>query len=241
MIDVIIPIFYDGSPWENNEIRYALRSFDKNMKFKFKVTIVGRKTPEWLPNVGEITMERYFPDNKISYKAYEMFFDTLNKLDYISRQDSISEKFIYSYDDVILMKQIGLSFFERNIAMYSISEFKDSGRWGQTIFKADKLVGKTPFYSYEHHIPVMFEKTKLRQMFVENNFRAMKIPYSPISVYFNNYFEAPDVLLKDHNDIICYNEIKEGRMWLNYSDSGLPNVKSWIEENFKKKSKFEKL
>ena len=240
MVDIVIPIFLEGSQWENNELRYALRSFEKNMKFNFKVVIVSRGVPGWMSNVKKITMERYFPNNKISYKAYEMFFDTLNKLDYVSQQENISEKFIYAYDDVILMKQIGESFFERNIAMYSISEFKDSGRWGQTIFKAEKLVDKTPFYSYEHHIPVMFEKSKLRRMFEENNFRAMKIPYAPISVYFNNYFEHPDILLKDHNDIVCYNEINEERIWLNYSDSGLPKVKEWIVENFKEPSKYEK-
>jgi hypothetical protein len=242
-IDILIPLLYSGSSWSNNELRYCLRSLEKNFKEEFRVIVIGDKIPDWLINVKFIETNFEFP-YYTSIPFYQTFFDTIQKLDFISTNEEISENFIYCYDDIILLKEIDLSFFDKLISNYEIKnlkgiEIKGRERWANTIFKANKLYGN-PFYVYEHHAPVMFNKEKLRFLFERYNFRKEKVPYAPISLYFNFWYDKPDILLEEKNDIICINKVDTSRNWLNYSNGWIENVKQWIIENFPNKSKYEK-
>jgi hypothetical protein len=80
----------------------------------------------------------------------------------------------------------------------------------------------------------------LRLLFERYNFRKEKVPYAPISLYFNFWHEKPDILLEERNDIICINKVDTSRIWLNYSDGWIENVKQWIIDNFTNKSNYEK-
>lgn len=243
MIDIIIPLLYSGSTWDNNELRYCLRSLEKNFKEEFRIIIIGDKIPDWLINIEFIETKFEFP-YKNSIPLYQTFFDTIQKLEYISNKEEISDKFIYCYDDIVLLKKIDLTFFDNLIASYEISnlkkeEIKGRERWANTVFRSHKLYGNS-FYVYEHHIPVMFNKEKLKLLFKRFSFKNMKVPYATISLYFNFWHDKPDILLQKQKNIISINHIDESRIWLNYSDSKLVKIKDWIIENYPNKSKYEK-
>lgn len=242
-MDIVFPLAYYQSCDYNNEIRYCLRSLEKNLKFGFDVVIIGDKLPEFLVNVRFIQVDRWYPTDRTTLITYQNFFDTLNKLELVSMSD-VSDKFIYCYDDMILTKPISLDFFDKAISYCRMEEFKEKGRWAQTFYKmAGMFRGRTgikKIENYETHVPVMFDKETLRAMFKEYNFRKQKIPYSPISMYFNRLRAYPDIRLSEGNDIICYNEVDETKIWINYSDRGYQKIKLWIGQKFPKKSKYEK-
>lgn len=238
MIDIVIPLRCDLSNWYNNELRFCLRSIEKNFRENFRVVLMSDKKPEWIENIVFVECPKWFPEKGDSFHAYENFFDTLNKIDIASKSPIISEEFIYCYDDIILMKEIDLSFFDKNYASSHISFFKRLGRWANTILKASG-VGGDDFYVYDHHIPVKLKKEYLVKMFKEYPFRNQKYPYAPISMYFNLLVSKPDLEIGyGSNAIVSYNEIGDS-IWLNYSDSGLEKVKDWIVDNFKNESIYE--
>ena len=57
MIDVVIPLG-TGSRWQDNELRYCLRSIEKNLSGVNEVVIVGEK-PKWLTNVRCVYHQQY--------------------------------------------------------------------------------------------------------------------------------------------------------------------------------------
>lgn len=278
----VFPFYYKGSFWKNSELRYCLRSLEKFYSGNIEIVIFGDKKPAWLQNVNFKQTKRFYPPEILKRNdgiaEYENFFDVLNKLKLASEDKDVPENFVWTYDDTCLLRSLDHRFFDKKIASnleddQTFSKNRDS-KHGKTINKAINLVNHIPSakaqtkYSYETHLPRMFKKSKLKDMFTIFPFHAYKIPYAPSTLYYNLYEIFPDIVLEKRNDIRAgfygnptdkfqydtrsIEEIEEAvfaKNWLSYNNSGLnkimpdakgPFLKQFIQKKYPQKSKYEK-
>lgn len=276
MISVMIPLG-SGSRWNDNELRYTLRSIDTNFDFEYNVTIYSDHKIDWLQNVTLTEVPRYYPEHAKKYFGgilhYENYYDTLNKLKKASLSDDLEEDILYVYDDVLLLQKQNK---EQISKVYAGGMFKDNpdywinpkrNKWRNTIFQAiERARGFGKVYLYETHLPRLYHKSKLREMFKMFPIESLEIPYAPATLYFNMFYSKPDYNYKTSKEALD-NDIKAGfygtpnnlcdvfpsklpkqielavknKLWVNYNDAGLTEpMKEWINKKFPNKSKFEK-
>lgn len=277
MISVLIPLG-TGSKVDNWELRYTLRSIEQNFDFDYNITIYSETELDWVSNVTVKKIPRFYPEHLLKRwngtKHYENYYDTLNKLFLASTDEDLSEEVLYVYDDVLLLKKQDLGQIKTLYAGGRFSDNKDywlnpkGNKWRNTIFQAiDRAREFTADpYLYETHLPRVYHKSKLKEMFKKHPIKSLEIPFAPATLYFNMFYQKPDCNYKKdkeskNNDIkagfygtpntICdvfpskhmadvLNAV-QGKLWVNYNDSGLqPPLKLWIEQSFPQKSKYEK-
>lgn len=274
--DLSIVIPYGGSCiWFDNELRHVLRSISKNFNFNYDITIYSDKKLDFLKDVNVVKIDRYYPDNALrafnGIKHYENFYDTLNKLKIASESEELSENILWMYDDLLLLKELDLDAIN---VLYAGGKFDDNreywmnpgkNKWKNTIFQAIKRArGYGEVYLYETHLPRLYKKSKLREMFKMFPIDQMTIPYAPATLYFNLFHNKPDEIYVKQGDVD--NKVKAGfygpsgnlcdsfpsqtleqieehtanKIWVNYSDAGLTNeLRDWITKKFPKKCKYE--
>lgn len=258
-----------GSKWENNELRYMLRSLEQHCQFDFDVVVFCTKKPKWLNAKVEI-VERTYPEKIKKYfqgKAhYENYYDTIHKLQACINSDNVTDEFFYVYDDVLLIEDIYLPDM-RKIYAGSHHDNKPSffdnpkNKWTQTIYQSLDICKRNgyPLYVYETHLPRYYIKSNLQGMFQKHNPEAKYIPYAVSTVYYNMFYDKPDACYYENNNVKvgfygkgqtndCFDSTTDklietaikDKIWINYSDAGLEgNLKLWIEKRFPNKSKFE--
>lgn len=99
MIDIVIPLRNDSN-WDNNEIRYCLRSVEKYLTDIRDVYIVGHK-PKFLTNVKHIPMRDPSPYVTVNIK---------NKVLRVCEEYELSDNFLFMNDDHYLMDWFDIRF-----------------------------------------------------------------------------------------------------------------------------------
>ena len=102
MIDVYYPYFEREAIWE--ELRYSLRSIQNNLKTNFRVVIVG-DLPRWINPVSVL----HIPNNRIDGIPENTLYDAIAKQLIFCNHPDTSLQFIRMYDDIYLLKDIGLA------------------------------------------------------------------------------------------------------------------------------------
>jgi hypothetical protein len=267
MIDIFYPLG-GKSAWDDNEIRYSLRSLEANLDTDFRVTIYSDHIVDWLQNVNFQFIPRYFPGGRAS-RDFENFFDTLNKI-LTFTEEVQSDQFVYMYDDCLLIRKVGDFDAVYNVALQeeTAETLKMRGdKHGQTIRAAIDIVKPyDKLWNYETHIPRVYGCYRLMDLFLLFDILRQPVPPALATMYFNFYHRAPYALMKDTNlrasfcfeddpDTGCYmasnrgqiTQACENKMFLHYNDTGLrfspngvPILKEYIQDLFPNKSKFEK-
>lgn len=260
-----------GSNWNNNEIKYCLRSLEKNYDNEFNIICYYQDKPEL--NIKGIQIGRWYPDKAFKYykgvKNYENYFDVLNKVKLFVNSVDCPEVFCYIYDDILLLKKITSNEI-LNIPQFKMVKksylYNEKSKWGKTVNEALRLSGGE--WNYEHHLPLIYRRDKLNNLFNLFPLEEQLIPYSLATLYFNTYpEECNEGTLSNRPDYKCgfegmgaylnrqcvykQDSIEEieiavkDRIWCNYNDSGLEwkapeyPLKQWIELTFNKPSKYE--
>jgi hypothetical protein len=240
MIDIVIPL--KKNDYWGQEIRYALRSLEKNFKEKFEVHLIGH-CPEWCKNVNHITLEENFsdPDKKTSNigKALKVAMEKFSR-------------FVWSYDDVYFIKPVSLNDINVPKVAHDLNTVKREesaiplSNWQKQLWATyDRCVelGLT-VYSAELHLCYYYESDKLERVF--ELFNVEEGEHLPHTAYFNLFF--PGKVSWDLEKVGFY-ERKAFRKrhdfgkakFLNHNDTGLSErLKKRIMEIFPDKSKFEK-
>lgn len=265
---IVVPLG-KGSKWENNELRYMLRSLEQHCQFDFEVVVFCTEKPKWLNAKVEI-VERTYPEKVKKYYGqklhYENYYDTIHKLQACIASDNVSDEFFYVYDDILLIEDLYLPDMKKVIAGSHYDnkpQFfdKPSNKWMNTLFQALEVCRRNsyPLYVYETHLPRYYIKSNLREMFKKHDPESRYIPYAVSTVYYNMFYDKPDDCYYENNkvkagfyggtqgnDCFMSNTDKaieqaiKDKIWINYSDAGLAgNLKMWIEKRFPNKSKFE--
>lgn len=259
-----------GSGWENNELRYMIRSLEAHCQFDFDIVLFCTEKIEWL-DCKQIIVDRTYPLKVKSHFAgkehYECYYDVLNKLRVMIEHEDVPEEFFYIYDDILLLEDLYLAdmrkiyagnHYDRNPIFFD----NPKNKWTRTLHAALQLCkdNSFPMYIYETHLPRYYKKSYLREMFKrfvpENNY----IPYAPSTVYYNMFYKKPDHNYIDNNYVKAAfyggtiknessnskstKEIEDAvnnKLWCNYNNAGLTGtLKMWIECKFSTPSKFEK-
>lgn len=263
-----------GSKWGNNELRYMLRSLEKYWQDDFEVIIYGDPDckPDWLQNVTYKEVPRFYPEGLAKKykgsKRFEQFFCVLNKVREFVYSNHYTEKFIYIYDDVLLLQP------QNVIYNYPLTTLKKRDRKDRHVKTKNVAFDLLPYqgfiFDYETHLPREYTKSGLRMLFEHYDFRSMDMPYPLATMYFNT-IENPGLqpLDKGHPrykvgfyfsdqhpcdvEATTVARIELGvkdKTWMSYNDLGLncgskdtdgdSALKQWIRNNFNKPSKYEK-
>jgi hypothetical protein len=161
MFDLVIPLGW-GSIWDNQEIKYSLRSFERHLKGINNVFIVTDLSgmPAFLDNVIHIP----FPDDS-NIKA----INTFKKIQKACQDKRVSENFCLSNDDFFLNQdyQGEFPFYHRGEIMAGFDRLKDkSSHYPVSRKITNALLQRKGFTSlhYGIHCPMMINKTKFLKM-----------------------------------------------------------------------------
>ena len=196
--DIVIP-FISG-PEDSMELKYALRSIEKNFKSKIPVVVhlIGDK-PDWCKNVIHTYSER------ISGMDYMSFFDVNLKLKRICQSKDIGSGFIYMYDDTMFLQETDIRDVQELKSLEDMAKIKNffkttsaSRKWCDVMqnsldaLKKEKL----PIYNYETHCPRYFNAKKL--LSIINKHSTTINPFNISTLYFNTFYKdkSPIVLGK---------------------------------------------
>lgn len=233
-IDVVY-ILGKGSHWHNNEIRFSLRSLEKNFKFG-QVFIVG-ELPEWARNVIHIPVEDAFR-NKLQ-NARTKYLVACN-------DPRISKDFVLMNDDFFFMKPMEkIPYYARGTSEKQIENHQTKGGYYFESIKRTKVkianLGYTgQVMDFEVHAPIIFNKEKMKNVISVvggEHVCLLRTCYGNLQgVDFEvvDDFKAGDVGT-------FYKQIKRGREFISISDSMVisDEFRKWIWEKFPDPSKFE--
>lgn len=152
MIDIVYTLG-NGSTWNDNEIRYSLRSVQKHLSGFGRVYIVG-KLPDFLTNVIHIPVDderKGIADTNI-----------MRKLKIACENPNISETFLFMNDDHYLLKPFEADkfpyYYSGTISQYIRTRGADSyGR--RSMATKNSLEDRSlPTKYFDIHYPILYNK-----------------------------------------------------------------------------------
>lgn len=244
-IAVCIPFI--ASAAQGNELKYALRSMERNFREDFMVVIIGDR-PDWLSNEAlHIGVEKTSKNPQI---------DTTNKLYQAIAADVVSDKFVWTNDNIYFNSPVIMADIEALSAQGKLLEIPGAtetykANRNDTIALLRKM--KLDTVNFDMHTPVCFEKEKLVELFEE--LQQMNAPEGVLipSVYFNKFFagfsasqhdgKSGNYLLRiisANPDAKLFSEFVKGKKFLNNAESGWCKLlQDYLQKRFPEKSKFE--
>lgn len=222
---IVVYIVGTGSHWQDNELRYSLRSVEKHLKGFRNIFIVGHIS-EWLKNVKVI------PSSDIS-GGYEPERNVLNKLR-VGCEFIDFEKFLFMNDDFFFLQDVGADqipyFYEGSIEDWLAKRGLD--RYGHCANNTLKQLQKNnlPTNNYELHYPIIFEKQKLLPIIPSSQSLTIR------SLYANTY-QVKGIQADD-----CKSDKPplDGAAYYSTKPRVTDEVQKFLIERFPKKSKYEK-
>jgi hypothetical protein len=250
MIDVYYPYFEREVAWE--ELRYSLRSLEKNLKEKFKVFIVG-DLPSWMNPETVI----YIPHSRCEGMKENTTYDAISKLQLYLNHPDAGRSFIRLYDDIYLISKINLYEIGKFKAMFDGSEAPPrTGTWWEQLYRTIRVVKMKGYYGWntETHFPELFEREKMS--WIIKAYDALEKRLLTSTLYFNTFFfNQKPMMFEDCHGIQFYNNENnrfytssdgdlekkcKGKIYLNHNNAGLnDNLKQFLMNRFPDKSKFE--
>lgn len=239
----VVYILGTGSTWQNNDIKYSLRSLDKNMLNVGKVFIVGEK-PDFTKNIIHIPcLDIYGEQNADG--------NIINKILIACFDARLSDNFLLMSDDHLILRKVSAGntpFYYKTDLSTLPEEYFTHNTWRQRLGNTLKELHekKLPTMHYDCHLPVLINKLTFRRAMREFDYKSgigltvktlycnwanvngMKVKNMKYTIYEPYTIPELERRLKNHD-------------FANFKDSGLtPEVKNWIEKRFNKPSKYEK-
>lgn len=246
MMDILY-VVGTGSKWNDNELRFSLRSIEKNCK-----------------NVGRIFISGYCPgfiDRKkvtfVSVPNNEDFKgkhkNIMNCIEQVVEHYDISDNFLYSSDDHFYVQPTDFDNYPFYRKGHYLPTEYDNSAYSKTLVSTRTVLeaaGLTT-YNFSWHGNTHFNKT----LFMEPQFAAMrKITYNMLlgcepSILMLNYWLARRPFeITDREDIkfpsdvstSALNDMVKQRECISCASSMSEAMKTWLAINFPNKSKYEK-
>lgn len=213
---------------ENEELRYAIRSWERNLKFD-KLCAVGGPLPQWFePDI-------YIP-NPCRYPKMQQCWDNLC----LALKDRrLSQHIVLMMDDIYLLKPFGEWKLNHNRGTLDeqVARIGTTGEYSRLVQKTNILLKKdfSAPLSFEEHAPFYCEKNRLHTVLSQYG-----SDYLYRSIY-GNIYQIPtekrmDIKLQDVKD-----RVPLGATIFSSSDKAFKgNAGSYMKFHFPKKSRFEK-
>lgn len=241
LVDVVYKV---GSKkkWKNKEeLKYSIRSVEKNFVNLRNIVIVGT-LPDWAKNIKHI-------------EAHDPYIDKdsniIHKLLMACRDEEVSANFVNMSDDQYFIKSTTykqLYPYNLNTDLRRMQKMKEVSAYGKKIKRTVNLLQSQnlPAHNYEGHIPYLINKE--RYLNILSNYKYDQIGgLCGNTVYFNNlndFEEVPVERVRAYfRKAAVPSRIKnrvEGKLFLSIQKAALnKDMKDYIQSNFSEKSKYE--
>jgi hypothetical protein len=243
IIDVVY-VLGTGSRWNDNEIRFSLRSIEKNLRNFRNVYIVGH-CPEFLQNVIHIKSRDVFDPGKNADG------NIIKKVLLACKEKGLSDDFLFINDDHLVLKPIQVS----KVPSFHKGDMKDfpAEYWKLNFWRSRLrrtfdalLLSKLSTLHFDCHTPILFNKLKFPEIISAFNYQD-DIGYTMKSLYGNVMYPNAPLLTNQKRTVFrpfTRAELSErfrGPQFLSFNDQGLnASLKWWLIEKFPAKSGFEK-
>ena len=238
-LSVVIP--YCRELAQGNELLFAIRSWYKNARFPFHIFVIG-DAEDWMEgeNVTWIDCPRVSDIPSV---------DTLHKLHEILTYTAVTEHFIWTNDDIYLMNLTSRAHIEVPKVRGMLNPAAFSGHYRAAMERTIEMLTEAglPLLDYGTHTPVMFSKSKLKEVLPGDDVNA-KAGVLFTSLYFNSVNTAHPVRLDWRTDPFLLpvvsknpseklvNELLRNKVFLNNANSGYsPWLESFLSRRFPEK------
>jgi hypothetical protein len=245
-IDVVY-VLGTGSGWKNNELRFSLRSIEKNAVNIGNIFIVGEK-PDFLSK------------DVIHIKALDIFNPNVNadgniitKVLAACADERLSEDFLFINDDHLILKPVDLSqvpaFHKGDMNTYKADYWLTNNYWRSSRLKKTMETlnekGLTA-YHFDCHTPILFNKKLFPQVIARFDYQ-LDCGLTMKSLYGNSIYSESGKLLEGekkkvfkHMTTDQLNKHLYDCGYMSFNDFGLNNsLKIWLYNQFPNRSKWE--
>lgn len=236
---------------DSEELKYVLRSIDRHAKFRFQLCIVG-DLPDWVNPNKILHLNPVISQRDVNPKA----FNVIDKLKYVAHHDEVDERILLMYDDIVFLRDIRLDDIKELIALQELPSSEDfktdaSTVWKMIIINTMRALQRNnlPYNNYETHLPRLFEKERMQNVF--KLFGFTKRAYCFPTIYYNYYYSVPDRFLNSNpgdikagiyfqKDLDNLQTLIGNNKWLNWGEKfWVQELKEILRETFPEKGKYE--
>lgn len=221
----IVYILGKGSCWGDNEIRFSLRSVEKNVLDVGNVFIVG-ECPDWLKNITHIPAEDF---------SSRKWRNAFHKIGVACRDSRVSEDFLLMNDDFFIMQNVRILdypfYHSGKLPSFRLAPFR-----GVSFKRKD-------FLNYGVHRPFRYNKAKF--LAIEKIIN--KALDCPVRSFYGNYYNIGGKFCRDPIITPGRSEKEIENAFVGYTDFSITTAtarsnafRRWIKNSFPTPSRFEK-
>jgi hypothetical protein len=240
----VVYVLGTGSRWNDNEIRFSLRSLEKNLKEFRNIYVVG-ECPEFLQNVIHV------PAVDIFEPAINADGNIITKVLAACECEGLSDDFLFINDDHLVLQPVAAAdvpaLHKGDMTTFSPDYWK-LNYWRDRL-KRTMQVLKEHYYTTLHfdcHTPIVFNKHIFPEIMRRFNY-SDGIGYTMKSLYGNVMYSDGEFLTDQKKKIFKNYRLDEIRrmlsapMFMSFNDQGLNQaLKWWLIDNFPGRSRYEK-
>lgn len=155
----LVYVLGTGSKWQNNEIRYSLRSVHKYFTGFNKVVIIGHK-PSFLTNVLHIKCPDAHPGSTVFKER-----NICHKILRACAEGQISDRFLFMNDDYFFMRPVDVKSFpvyHKGKLEDSFGDKKRDNPYRHSLRNTYNILKALdcPTLHYDSHVPIIYHKKK---------------------------------------------------------------------------------
>lgn len=239
---VVIPYCKEFA--QGRELLFALRSWYEKTCFPANLVIIGDREDWFGEEIFVIEHQRTSDNPQI---------DTMEKLKLAIESPEVTERFIWTNDDIYLVNRVSLAHIEIPKVLGDLNPKKFKGVYAENMSRTIMLLDKfgLPKLNYGTHTPVLFEKFKLVEMlerfpeaesgvlFSSLYFNSQAFPAYPIFLdWETDQFLLPVISQKPNEERAI--ELLQRKVFLNNTVSGHSAwLEKFLEQMFPEPSIFE--
>lgn len=239
LVDLVYPLGH-GSLWDNNELKYSLRSIEKHLANYRHVYVMGEK-PAWLQNVVHI------PVNETGRSGPERIY---RKILRACQEPNLSNPFLFMNDDFFFLKPTDaptMPFYYDGTLKEAIEKKHKGGPYKEALINTFEAVNGRciqPALHYDIHTPILYDKQVFRFSMAAVDWKA-RFGYVIKSLYANTAGAQRTHLPDCKIDQACNSEeelaaLIPDRFMFSIGDNAVNEVfKNYMEKLFPLKSNFE--
>ncbi len=229
MIDIVYPIG-NGSRWDNNELRYSLRSVQKYLSNVGRVHIVG-ELPDFIHAVNYIPFQdiHRWKETRIALKILKA-----------CQADYIGENFLFMNDDHFLLRPFDAEafpyFMKETIATTAQNRrFNDAYR--KSLVNSYMALTKNNFltHNFDVHCPIIYNKKQFSAMMAMYDWDETNYSFIIKSMYCNTFgipgVPCSDLKINNPLDHCQLTDIIRGREFFSIGDRAVNSDLLMLMEN----------
>ena len=225
MIDIVIPLG-NGSKWQDNELRYCLRSIEKHLTGYRNIWIIGF-LPKWVTEIN------YLPT---ADQTQNSDYNIALKVEIACYNAEISDSFLFMNDDhYLLYDYLAPNFpYYHSGTLEAMAQLRGRSPYGKKCLNTAKVCNQTKYFDI--HTPIIYQKEQFLKHVTEKDWgKRQDSGYVIKSLYANS------LLIQGEPMTDCKSSKIPLPSWKIFSSTPVikQEVKDFLQDTFPNKSKYE--